>query len=226
MEEYFYIEILIEDKSGSILADQILKKYTNNRSDILYNIRSFKGIGKIPKKINKINNVKSKRLLNDLPLYLKGLNDSLKQLPYNKAIIVILDCDDENCVDLKLKLLEMYKELNISINVFFCIAIEEMEAWLLGDFKAIMEAYPTAKRHVHQNYKQDEIVGTWEYLADVVYKGGLLQLKRDANTYYEIGKQKCLWAQEIGKNLDIRNNNSPSFNYFISKLDSICNNGC
>lgn len=60
-------------------------------------------------------------------------------------------------------------------------------------------------------------------LADVVYKGGLLQLKRDSNTYYEIGKQKCLWAQEIGKNMDIRNNNSPSFNYFISKLDSICN---
>lgn len=223
MEEYFYIEILIEDKSGSILADEILKKYTNKRDDILYNIRSFKGIGKIPKKINKINNVKSKRLLNDLPLYLKGLNDSLKQLPYNKAIFVILDCDDENCIDLKLKLLDMYRELDISINVFFCIAIEEMEAWLLGDFEAIMKAYPSAKRHVHQTYKQDEIVGTWERLADVVYKGGLLQLKRDANTYYEIGKQKCLWAQEIGKNMDIRNNNSPSFNYFISKLDSICN---
>ena len=84
-----------------------------------------------------------------------------------------------------------YKQLEISIQVFFCIAIEEMEAWLLGDSEALLTAYPTAKRQLLQRYIQDSIIGTWEYLADIVYKGGLQTLKRDVSSYYEIGMFKC-----------------------------------
>lgn len=53
-----------------------------------------------------------------------------------------------------------------------------MEAWLLGDEKAIEEAYPQAKMPLLRKYVQDSIVGTWEYLADVVYSGGVNALKR------------------------------------------------
>ena len=52
-----------------------------------------------------------------------------------------------------------------------------------------------------------------EYLADAVYKGGLQALKRTASTYYEIGLFKCECAMNIGKWMDIRKNESPSFNY-------------
>ena len=87
MDEHIYIELLIEDKSGSILVDEIMKKYTEDREDIIYRINSFKGIGKIPKKINKMSTIKSNRLLSDLPIYLKGLNNSLKKLPYKKPFL-------------------------------------------------------------------------------------------------------------------------------------------
>ena len=123
-----------------------MNKYVMDKENITYKIHSFKGIGKIPLKANKISQIKSKRLLTDLPMYLKGMDTSLKNMPGKKAIFVILDSDDEDCTNMKRSLVQMYQELRISIQVFFCIAIEEMEAWLLGDSEALVTAYPMAKR--------------------------------------------------------------------------------
>lgn len=147
----------------------------------------------------------------------------LRNMSGRRAIFVVLDSDNENCAKLKKDIVQMYKSLAILIPVYFCIAIEEMEAWLLGDSDALLKAYPMAKRQLLQKYVPDSIIGTWEYLADVVYKGGVQALKRTATSYYEIGAFKCDCASKIGEWLEIRKNTSPSFNYFIGKLDSFCN---
>lgn len=63
--------------------------------------------------------IKSKRLLSDLPGYLKGMDASFETMPGKKAIFVILDSDDEDCAKLKHNFVQMYQELGISIQVFF-----------------------------------------------------------------------------------------------------------
>lgn len=106
----------------------------------------------------------------------------------------------------------------VSIDYVFCIAVEEMEAWLLGDREALFKAYPEARENKYKEYSQDSICGTWECLADIVYKGGIKKFKKECPTYREVGKYKSEWAEKIGSYMRIDNNESPSFNYFIREL--------
>ncbi len=73
--------------------------------------------------------------------------------------------------------------------------------------------------HILQTYQQDSICGTWEKLADVIYKGGIKQMRKDCSSYAEIGKIKCEWAEKIGQYMVLENNKSPSFKYFIQELN-------
>ena len=101
----------------------------------------------------------------------------------------------------------------------FCLAVEEIEAWLLGDRHALLSAYPHAKMHVLNTYVQDSICGTWEVLADAVYPGGTSKLSREHASFIEIGKLKAEWAQNIGIHMDLKSNESPSFNDFIHEIE-------
>ena len=68
-------------------------------------------------------------------------------------------------------------------------------------------------------YTSDGICDTWEVLANMIYPGGLTALKkRSGGAYMEIGKAKSEWAAKIGIYLDLANNQSPSFQYFINSL--------
>jgi len=50
----------------------------------------------------------------------------------------------------------------------FCLAIAEIEAWLLGDPNAVKQAYPKANLRILDHYVPDSPVDTWEVLADAV----------------------------------------------------------
>ena len=95
----------------------------------------------------------------------------------------------------------------ITLDHVFCIAVEELEAWLLRDESAILSAYPKAKLSLLRNYEQDGICGTWEVLADILYKGGRNKLKRNSPYYGEIGKLKSEWARNIGAQMSLQTTN-------------------
>ena len=101
----------------------------------------------------------------------------------------------------------------------FCIAIEEGEAWLLGDMPAIKAAYPHARDAVLNSYINDSICGTWELLADAVFPGGSSVLKKKG--WPAEGREKSVWATKIAPRMDVESNTSPSFQYFRDELRAL-----
>lgn len=210
-----HFQFLIEDRSGAELINILMEKIINGREDITFNCKSFKGLGGFTKK-NVTHETKTGCLLNDLATYLRGFNKSLQGFP--STIIVVLDNDTRNPQDFRTELENVARTNGITLDYVFCIAIEEMEAWLLGDEVALLSAYPFAKRQVLQRYIQDSICGTWEKLADAVYPGGLARMKKECPTFVEIGKQKSEWAKRIGVFMDINRNESHSFQFFLNAI--------
>ncbi len=204
-------EILIEDASGKIALKSILKKILGpNGQDHTYRIFAYKGIGRIPKNLRGTPDPKTRTLLDQLPKILRAYGKSLQAA--TSAVIVVVDLDNKDCIKFKNQLLDVLKDCDQQPTTLFRIAIEEGEAWLLGDRNAVKATYPLVKEHVLNTYVQDSICGTWEKLADAVYPGGSHKLKRLG--YPLIGQIKCEWARKIAPHLDVESNQSRSFQVF------------
>lgn len=211
-----HFEVLVEDKSGKEALDIILPKLISEGDT--FKVHSYNGIGHIPKGLNPKGDPKKRILLTRLPVLLSGYGKVFTKYTkdYPATVVVVCDLDDK---DLKVFLSDLQKIENaceLAPMTRFCIAVEEGESWLLGDIPAIKKAYPSANNSVLASYKNDAICGTWELLADAIYRGGVKALKNKGRI--EVGKMKSEWAKFICPNMDAENNKSPSFNYFKSSI--------
>ena len=206
-----HFEVLVEDQSGSIALDHILEKILGaNYAEHSWNIHAYRGIGRIPRNLHSVTDPKARILLDQLPRILQGYGKS--QQDFSAAVVVVVDLDDKDCVKFKQDLLDVLNACNPRPKTLFRIAIEEGEAWLLGDRAAVKSAYPDAKDAILNNYVQDSICGTWEVLADAVHPGGSTHLKTLG--YPPAGIAKCEWAGEIAPKMDVETNASKSFQVF------------
>jgi hypothetical protein len=210
-----HFEILVEDISGTDLLNIIVPQIIGTQHTA--KIRSYKGCGHIPKDLKTRQDPKKRILLEQLPRLLKGYGKSFTQ---NEIVIVVVDCDDRVCTEFKEQLNAVLESCNPAPKTFFRIAIEEMEAWLLGDISALQKAFPKYDKLKYDSYKQDSIIGTWEKLADITLPIDTAhRLKKDS--FFVTGRQKSEWAKKIGVHMDIHNNASPSFNCFKTKLEHL-----
>lgn len=208
-----HFEILIEDKSGEVALNELVPKIIGSQHT--FRIHSYKGVGHIPKNIN-IHKAKTSTLLNNLPQLITGYAKTWGG-NYPAVLVVVCDLDDKNFSNFRSELQDMLNQCSsVPNNIEFCIAIEEGEAWFLGDFSAISQAYPNVKNSVLNSYQNDSICGTWEKLADAIYQGGAAKLRK--KSFPEIGEEKSKWARSICPYMDVENNLSPSFCYFRDKL--------
>lgn len=208
-----HFEILVEDISGKMALEILIPKIINTEQHT-FNIHSYKGIGHIPKNLTSTSDPKKRILLDQLPRLIQGYGKTLSYSP--AVLIVICDLDDRCLSAFRKELLELVNSCNPKPKTQFCIAIEEGEAWYLGDLAAVKAAYPSAKQAVLNSYTNDNICGTWEKLADAVYSGGVQKLSKLG--WQGIGKEKATWAERISPLMDIDNNQSPSFCYFRDQL--------
>lgn len=214
-----HFEILIEDASGKVAVERILPKI---EGEFTSRVISYRGIGRLPGGLAPGGDAKKRILLDQLPRLISGYGKAFAADPkgYNRVVIVICDLDNRDQA-VFIDSIQSAVGAHWPLPVFYvCLAIEEGEAWLLGDRDAVLAAYPKANIASLHSYVYDSICGTWEKLADVVYPGGSKELKK--GNFAEIGKQKSIWAKQITPHIVVDRNASPSFQYFVKIVrDSI-----
>lgn len=215
-----HFEILVEDVSGKKALDILVPKIIGE--DHTFTVHSYKGIGRIPKNLSATGDAAKRILLDQLPRLLQGYGNVFAHYPAENpaAVIVVCDLDDKCLKAFRQELLAILHGCTSQPETRFCIAIEEGEAWFLGDMQAVKTAYPRAKDAILNAYQNDSICGTWERLADAIYKGGCTALS--AKGWRAVGAEKSLWAETIAPHMDVARNSSSSFAYFRKKLLELC----
>ena len=157
---------------------------------------------------------------------MKQLENRLKGyrewLPDSHRVVVLVDEDREDCKKLKAKLEAAAKNAgfrtktaartNRQFTVLNRIAVEEIEAWMIGDPAALKAAFsrlPATFASTKRYRSPDSIVGgTAEALERLLQKAG----------YYQGGMPKIEVARMVGPHLHPELNNSSSFQTFVNGL--------
>jgi hypothetical protein len=216
-----HFEILVEDESGSKMLDIIVPKIIGGEHT--FRVIRYKGIGRTPKGLTPNTDASKRILLDQLPRLLRGYGSAYAKSPGSAAVILVCDLDNRCLKAFREELCEVLNNCHPSPVTRFCIAIEEGEAWLLGDMQAVKTAYPKAKDAVLKDYSNDSICGTWERLADAVFPGGARALS--AKGWQTVGKEKSAWAGKIAPLIDTEKNDSASFAHFRDKLRELAGAG-
>lgn len=191
------LEIIVEELSAERALRLLLPALVGPSVD--YEVRTFRGKADLLKK---------------LPARLAGYATYVRHS--DTRIVVLVDRDDDDCLALKKRLVEMAEraglisvEKSVSVPlVLNRIAVEELEAWFFGDFPALRAAYPRVPSSLGDRsaYRDPDEVsgGTWEALEHVLQKHG----------YHRGGLAKAAAATEIAVHMDVEHNRSHSFRVF------------
>ena len=211
-----HFEVLVEDQSGEKALKILMPKITGDQHTFCFHF--YRGIGHIPPNLKSKTDVSKRILLDQLPRLLRGFGKKFANYPANYPVVVIVVCDlDDRCLKtFRQELFGVLNSCNPKPETRFCLAVEEGEAWFLGDISAIKAAYPKAKDKILNRYENDSICGTWELLADVVFTGGSNALKEKGKG--AVGREKSIWAEKITPYMNVEQNASPSFCYFRDKI--------
>lgn len=160
-------------------------------------------------------------LLGKLPARLRGY---AAWLPPEWRIVVVVDRDDDDCIQLKAKLKGAVDGASLSgradakrsgIRVLTRIAVEELEAWFFGDWVAVQTAYPGVSPNVpaKQGFRDCDAIagGTWESLERLLQRAG----------YFKTGLRKIEAARAIAQHMEPRRNRSRSFQCFAAGLNRL-----
>ena len=211
-----HFEILVEDQSGKKTLDTVVPKMIGEGDS--FKVIPYKGIGRIPKDLVGKTDPRKRILLDRLPKLLGGYGRTFSQYPdgYSAVVIVVCDLDDRCQKTFRDELVDVLDATFPKPAAYFCLAIEEGEAWLLGDLPAVLQAYPRARMDVLRRYVNDSICGTWETLADAIHPGGSGALSKSG--WQAVGMEKAKWASDIAPDMDVASNKSPSFQYLREKI--------
>ncbi|MBF0284940.1 MAG: hypothetical protein HQL51_10835 [Magnetococcales bacterium] len=214
-----HFEILVEDVSGKKMLDILVPKILGEGTGRTFRVIPYKGIGRIPPGLKGEADPAKRILLDRLPKVLQGYGNTPSYRDGDSVVFVVCDLDDKCLKVFRQELLAVLERCDPRPETRFCIAIQEGEAWLLGDILACARAdFPSNLSAVGSFIRDNRrgIGGTWEHLADIRYPGGAKALKKRG--WQAVGAEKFRWAETISPHVDVDRNDSESFQYFRKKL--------
>lgn len=212
-----HLEVLIEDRSGAAVMQTLLPRMLAGRPVVhTFAVRPHRGKGSLPTNPFQPPERFAAGLLDLLPAKARAYSQAYSS---GTLLIVIMDSDQEQPEKVFGEIQSILTRFAGGLPHVIGISVEEMEAWLLGDQKAILSAYPHASCAVLSTYRQDSVCGTWEVLARALLGRQAERVIRLG--YPVVGQYKHEWAQRIAPQMDPRRNHSPSFRRFSHALDRI-----
>ena len=194
------IDFLLEEPSAETALEIILPKILS--ANIYFTCYSFEG---------------KRDLLRKLPVRLKGYKP---WIPDDWRIIVLIDRDQDDCLQLKATLEEVARDVGFgtkssptpagNFQVVNRLAIEELEAWFFGDTEALRTAYPRVARNLERQARYRD--------PDAIAGGTHEALRRVLDYYYPQWLPKTTVARDIAQHMDPCRNRSRSFQVFIEGL--------
>ncbi len=200
-----HIEFLLEEPSAEALLAGVLPKLLPE--SVSWKFHLFQG---------------KPDLLKQLESRLKGYR---AWLPESHRIVVLVDEDRQDCKKLKAQLEKAAKNAGLLTKttagakqrfvVLNRIAVEEIEAWMIGDPAALKAAFPRlpASFASRSKYRSPDAIsgGTAEALERLLQTSG----------YYKAGMPKIEVARKVGVFLQPDINKSPSFQTFAQGLSRL-----
>jgi hypothetical protein len=207
-----HLEFLVEDSSGAAALEILVPRILGEDSGHTWNVHAYRGIGRLPKGMKPNSDPAARALLNQLPKLLQGYGAAWSNSEVDMAVIVVCDLDDRCLKAFRGELDAVLAKCRPAPTTRFCIAVKELENWYLGDFAGLQKTYPRLAGKLPKRHPDETQQGTWEFLADLVLRGGADSLRDKGGP--GIGEQKHQWAKQICPVLAIESNRSPSFQYF------------
>ena len=199
------IEFLVEEISAKAALDQLLPRLLPGHS---CRVRVFEGC---------------QDLLGQLKPVLQGYNRRIFREGQTELRVVVLLDGDGICGRRKAELEAKAAEAGLLtkttagtgqvFHILNRVAVQELEAWWLGDRAAIISAYPGVKLHHFKGTDRDadSPLKPNEVLWEVLKKG----------RYFLTGKRKTQWASDISQHLRLEQNTSVSFQAFREGLAAL-----
>jgi hypothetical protein len=188
------LHVLVEGPSERALLEVWGRRFLSSH---ILRIYPHQGKGRLRDNPNAPVAPRRRGLLDQLPAKLRAFGRVLDAR--TDRVLVLVNADDQDCEALKARLVALGQQIDPRPEVMFRIAVEETEAFYLGDVNAIRKAFSSVKLTAMKDYEQDAPgVGTWEIFRVVIGASG---------------DDKVQWATQIAPHLSTnpRRNSSPSF---------------
>ena len=195
---YALVEGPSEDTLLTAWIPRLLKDHT-------VQVYPHQGKGKLPSNLSKKPDPRLRGLLDQLPAKLAAFEKSSSR---NEAVLIVVDADDDDPEELATAISDVAQKVAPNVQVVVNIAVEETEAFYLGDLRALKSAYPDADMKTARKYVPDSICGTWELFGKIIG---------------DDGGNKVDWAEAMGPRLTTSSaqSRSPSFKALCTTLRSL-----